>query len=56
MALFEGLDTTFGLPMVSIQVCWECEYVQGLTGRYSSRGPKCGECGNYLETYKILED
>jgi hypothetical protein len=56
MALFEGLDTTFGLPMVSIQVCWECEYVQGLTGRYNSRGPKCAECGNYLETYKILED
>lgn len=57
MSLFKDPDTTFGrVPSISIQVCWNCEYVQGLTGRYSSRGPKCAECGEYLETYKILED
>lgn len=57
MALFEDLDTTFGgLPLITVQVCWDCQYLQGITGRYSSRGPKCGECGKYLETYKLLED
>jgi len=56
MALYDGLDTTFGLPMISVQICWNCEYLQGEIGQYSSRGPKCGECGEYLETYKILED
>jgi hypothetical protein len=56
VALFEGLDTTFGLPLITVQVCWNCQYLQGVTGRYSSKGPKCGECGKYLETYKLLED
>ena len=55
-AVFTGLDTTFGLPLVTVQVCWECKYLQAVTGRYTSRGPKCAECGNYLETYKLLED
>lgn len=55
-ALFEGIDTTFGLPLISVQVCWECEYLQGVSGKYSSHGPVCGECGNRLETYKILQD
>jgi hypothetical protein len=55
-ALFEGLDTTFGLPLVTVQVCWNCQYLQAVTGRYSSKGPKCGECGEYLDTYKLLED
>jgi hypothetical protein len=56
MALFEDPDTTFGLPMVSVQVCWNCEYLQGHLGQYSSRGPKCGECGDYLETYQIMKE
>lgn len=56
MALFEDLDRTFGVPLITVQVCWECRYLQGVMGRYSSRGPKCGECGEYLETYKLLED
>jgi hypothetical protein len=56
MSLFKDVDTTFGLPTISVQVCWNCEYLQGITGRYSSKGPKCAECGDYLETYKVLED
>jgi hypothetical protein len=54
-ALFEDPDTTFGLPLLTVQVCWNCEYLQGKMGMYSSKGPKCGECGEYLETYKIQE-
>jgi hypothetical protein len=55
MALFEDVDTTFGFPMVSVQVCWNCEYLQGHLGRYSSQGPTCGECEAKLETYQVLK-
>jgi len=58
MAIFDrdDIDTTIGstIPLVAVQVCWECEYLQAQLGRYSSGGPTCGECGERLDTYKVL--
>lgn len=47
-------DEMWKIPMISVQVCWQCEYLQIHTGRYSSSGPYCAECEEKLETYKIL--
>lgn len=40
---------------LAIQVCFNCEYVQVETNRYSSQGPICAECSERLETYKLIE-
>jgi hypothetical protein len=58
MAIFDrdDIDTTIGhtIPLVAVQVCWQCEYLQAKLGRYSSGGPTCGECGQRLDTYKVV--
>jgi len=57
-ALFDrdSLDTSIGhnIPLVAVQVCWNCEYLQANLGRYSSSGPTCAECGDRLGTYKVV--
>lgn len=52
----DEIDTSIGkaVPLVAVQVCWECEYLQARLGRYSSKGPTCGECGTTLETYRVI--
>lgn len=52
----DGLDTTIGndIPLVAVQVCWNCEYLQAQLGRFSSGGPTCAECGDRLDTYKVV--
>lgn len=58
MAIFDRDNlSTFGthdIPLVAVQVCWTCEYLTARLGRYSSSGPTCGECGNRLDTYKVV--
>ena len=41
-------------PLLMVQVCYNCEYLQTVLGKYSSRGPKCAECGDELTTYEII--
>jgi len=57
-ALFDRdeIGTSIGhpIPLVMVQVCWNCEYLQAKLGRYSSRGPTCAECGDECDTYKVL--
>jgi hypothetical protein len=52
----DELDTTIGhpIPTVSIQICWNCENLQAELGKYSSKGPMCAECEEYMETYSII--
>jgi hypothetical protein len=58
MAIFDRDNlSTFGtndIPLVAVQVCWNCEYLQAQLGRFSSGGPTCGECGDRLDTYKVV--
>jgi len=56
MAIYEASDEyNQDWPLLMAMVCWNCQYVQFRMGRYSSRGPRCGECGTDLETYKVME-
>lgn len=41
-------------PLLMVMVCYNCEYLQTDIGKYSSKGPKCGECGERVETYEII--
>ena len=59
MSLFDRDEISmFGsshdIPLVSVQVCWNCEYLQGHLGKYSSMGPTCGECDERLDTYSVV--
>lgn len=54
MALLDR-DDLWKVPMISVQVCWNCEYLQVETGKYFSKGPYCAECGDTLDTYQILK-
>lgn len=42
------------IPLISVEVCWRCEYLQVEKGKYSSHGPYCGECEQRLETYRVV--
>lgn len=50
------LDKVSSVKTLAIQVCFNCEYVQVETNRYSSQGPICAECGERLETYKLVSN
>jgi len=54
-ALIKNPDTTFGVPLITAYICYNCEYLQVETNRYSSSGPKCAECGERLTSYKIQQ-
>jgi len=52
----DDLKSSIGhpIPSLSVEVCWNCEHLQTEVGKYSSKGPMCAECEEYMETYQII--